>query len=572
MVSVVISVKWMKKTIVILLTLAVLSCAFLTAPVASAASAGDDIKGNTVCQALSMDGAAYMNWLLSHEHDNYYLGTPYAPWDHRNPNGDCQGAYGYFDEKGVPGMNCMGFIWHVLYKATGFSNGKMSEVERAMTRFGFYRGLNITRRYFKNKEEMLNSGYLDKGDIIWMILDQDENSDSPYHHTGIYWGDGHSDLLWHSNRVTGGQGECNAISKIYPEVDRNTMYIVLKVGAITLSTPKLTSAVNTASGIRVTWDKVDGAAKYRVFKKAAVGWTALGETKGTSFTYTGAAEGDNLLFTVRCITSCSKGYTSMFDSKGIRCQRHDPSAAYAPAVETSGDYEYMLLEDGSVRITRYKGAEAELTIPAKIGTHPVTQIGAADDPSDNAPFAGCRTLTSVTIPDGVTDVGAYAFVNCGSLAHVNFPDSVREIGACAFGTCPKLTGVTLPAGIDEVGEAAFGWTVSDKTQIPAGSFALYGYTGSGAQRYAEREGNAFITFISIGSVIPIIRGDADGDGNVTILDATAIRRVLAELGTTAYEEQAADADGDGDVTIMDATAIQRHLADLPTNESIGKPV
>ncbi len=80
-----------------------------------------------------------------------------------------------------------------------------------------------------------------------------------------------------------------------------------------------------------------------------------------------------------------------------------------------------------------------------------------------------------------------------------------------------------------------------------------------------------------------IRGDADGDGNVTIMDATRIQRWLASLsdmnggvftGTplTAAEKKAADADGDNSVTIMDATAIQRFKADLPTNESIGKPV
>lgn len=70
----------------------------------------------------------------------------------------------------------------------------------------------------------------------------------------------------------------------------------------------------------------------------------------------------------------------------------------------------------------------------------------------------------------------------------------------------------------------------------------------------------------------IILGDADGDGEVTIIDATAIQRVLAELPTASYNEKAADADADGEVTIMDATAVQRHVADLPANENIGKPI
>lgn len=72
---------------------------------------------------------------------------------------------------------------------------------------------------------------------------------------------------------------------------------------------------------------------------------------------------------------------------------------------------------------------------------------------------------------------------------------------------------------------------------------------------------------------PIILGDSDGDGNVTILDATGIQRHLASLTTTAFNENAADVDQDNSVTILDATAIQRHLADLPTNaKGIGEEI
>ena len=75
-----------------------------------------------------------------------------------------------------------------------------------------------------------------------------------------------------------------------------------------------------------------------------------------------------------------------------------------------------------------------------------------------------------------------------------------------------------------------------------------------------------------GDAPEIILGDADGDGDVTILDATTIQRHLAELSTQSYVEAACDADGDGDVTILDATSVQRWLADLPTNQNIGKPI
>ena len=66
-------------------------------------------------------------------------------------------------------------------------------------------------------------------------------------------------------------------------------------------------------------------------------------------------------------------------------------------------------------------------------------------------------------------------------------------------------------------------------------------------------------------------GDADADKDITILDATAIQRYIAELPNKSFDKNAADADEDGDVTILDATAIQRYVAELPTEgKNIGK--
>jgi hypothetical protein len=63
----------------------------------------------------------------------------------------------------------------------------------------------------------------------------------------------------------------------------------------------------------------------------------------------------------------------------------------------------------------------------------------------------------------------------------------------------------------------------------------------------------------------ILRGDADEDGDVTVIDATVIQRYL--LGApmlTPFNEANADADDDGDITIVDSTVIQRYLLGLYT--------
>lgn len=72
--------------------------------------------------------------------------------------------------------------------------------------------------------------------------------------------------------------------------------------------------------------------------------------------------------------------------------------------------------------------------------------------------------------------------------------------------------------------------------------------------------------------IRAILGDVDGDGAVTIIDATSIQRKLAGLSTDGFIEKTADTDEDGSVTILDATELQRWLAQLPSNSNIGKPI
>ena len=61
--------------------------------------------------------------------------------------------------------------------------------------------------------------------------------------------------------------------------------------------------------------------------------------------------------------------------------------------------------------------------------------------------------------------------------------------------------------------------------------------------------------------------DVDGDGVVSIMDATVIQRHIAQLSTIADERlKFADADKDGEVSIVDATHIQRKLAGLTDDE------
>ena len=72
-------------------------------------------------------------------------------------------------------------------------------------------------------------------------------------------------------------------------------------------------------------------------------------------------------------------------------------------------------------------------------------------------FAYCDSLTSITIPDSVTSIGSSAFYNCDSLASVTIGDGVTSIAGGAFAYCDSLTSITIPDSVTSIGEYAFCW-------------------------------------------------------------------------------------------------------------------
>lgn len=69
----------------------------------------------------------------------------------------------------------------------------------------------------------------------------------------------------------------------------------------------------------------------------------------------------------------------------------------------------------------------------------------------------------------------------------------------------------------------------------------------------------------------IIRGDADGDGRVTIVDATTVQKFLAEYEMPeSFQQESCYVNGDGRITISDVTEIQRYLAGFDNIYHIGE--
>ena len=92
------------------------------------------------------------------------------------------------------------------------------------------------------------------------------------------------------------------------------------------------------------------------------------------------------------------------------------------------------------------------------GTLTISGSGAMKDYASNSeiPWYNNRgQIQSVTIEQGVTSIGAYAFSGCSSLTSVTIPDGVTPIGESAFANCSSLTSVTIPNSVTSIGYSAF---------------------------------------------------------------------------------------------------------------------
>lgn len=102
-------------------------------------------------------------------------------------------------------------------------------------------------------------------------------------------------------------------------------------------------------------------------------------------------------------------------------------------------------------------------------------------------------ITSITIPNSVTEIQQYAFAACRELSSITLPEGLSKITYRAFSQCIKLTEIALPESVTEIEDFAFRDCTSltaidlsnQVTRIGNNSF----YNCTALQQFTVAEGN-----------------------------------------------------------------------------------
>ena len=376
--------------------------------------------------------------------------------------------------------------------------------------------------------------------------------------------------------------------------DEAEPYIELNSGRLYYSVSYDSCSYTRAEGLIgdvVIPDHING---YPVFNQKASGFkiqecpelTSLTAPDGINFSVEGCTQlkqitylGDRPDISGRYITDCpSLERIDTPNCDELHCENgllYDGSRLVL-AMGKSGDY--TIPNDVTV-IGEYAFSNcpelSSVTIPASVAEWPrafyghknlkkvavcngVTNIGFAT-------FADCSSLEKVIIPESVTLIDYRAFHGCVNLRSVNIPSSVTSVENKAFCDCGMLE-VSLHPELTRIDTYAFGYEMDGDDYKKLEGFTIKGVKGSAAEEYAANEGFTFVTLS--GARL----GDADGDGEITPVDATLVQRFDANMKISVDEAtlMCADVDGSGELDVVDSTLTQRYLANIAIPYPVGQ--
>ena len=102
------------------------------------------------------------------------------------------------------------------------------------------------------------------------------------------------------------------------------------------------------------------------------------------------------------------------------------------------EFYYKQAENGTYAVVEYHGDEQAVTVP---------QDGVIVSILGDKLFAGHPEITSVTLPDSITDLGEFLFDGCDRLAQLTLPPGLRLLREVTDD--PRYTNAALSLHIPE---------------------------------------------------------------------------------------------------------------------------
>lgn len=115
-------------------------------------------------------------------------------------------------------------------------------------------------------------------------------------------------------------------------------------------------------------------------------------------------------------------------------------------VNPSSDFAYTA-DGGEVTITDYIGTSEHVLIPDAIDGLPVTALG-------HRAFYE-KTVTTVVVPDSVTEIGAACFSGDNYLVSLKLPDGLKRLPPASLESCMRLYDFDLPQSLEKIYSSVF---------------------------------------------------------------------------------------------------------------------
>ena len=265
----------------------------------------------------------------------------------------------------------------------------------------------------------------------------------------------------------------------------NVSWATSDTDVITVSNGKITAVgagfatVTATVGEKSATCAVYVSAAYTLVEEITLDRTSLSLTQGTAFSLTATvtptnatnqtlfwASSDSAVVTVEngVVVAVSEGTATVTvisaDGASATCAVTvtDPRTVVENGL-CGNAVSYVLYDDGELLIRGSSSMDSftQGNAPWKAHLSEIKKVTVLNGVTSIGyyAFAGCENLETVVLPESVKTIGRYAFAGAVSLVSADLPDTVTELGSHAFFGCSSLTNAVIPVGVTRLAPSVF---------------------------------------------------------------------------------------------------------------------